>query len=212
MNTRPTYILLIIFLVIVGWFFWNKNNATNNPGSALPTQAVVPTLEYLFPADKGIVTSILIENNAGKAVALERVGAAWEFTMPLLGASDSSAVEAAATQLTALPVQTRLPNLTPADVGLTSPHFTLTVGFSDGSFVIALVGDETPTGGAYYVRKEDGSIVVISASGIDALTGMIDNPPLPLTATPIASPTPAPATETLQPTATLEAATATKSP
>lgn len=211
MNTSRTYILLIIFLALTGWYFWQKNDATNNPGSEIPTQEIVPTLEYLFPADDGIVTSILIENMDGKSVALERVGASWRLTQPYFGEADSGAVEAAASQLTALLVQTRLTNLDPAEVGLTSPRFTLTVGFSDGSFHIAFIGDETPTGGAYYVRKGDGDIVVISASGIDALTAMIEYLPVPPTAIPSATPTSAAVTETLQPNAP-EAATATKSP
>lgn len=212
MNTSRTYTLLIIFLALAGWYLWQKNEATNNPGSEVPTQEVVPTLEYLFPANQGLVTSILIENSDGKSVAFERVGAGWRVTLPIFSEADSGAVEAAASQLTALLVQTRLPNLDPAEAGLTSPRFTLTVGFSDGSFRIAFVGDETPTGGAYYVRKDDGSIVVIGARGLDALTGMIENLPVPPSAIPSASPTSAPVTETLQPTATLEAVTATKSP
>lgn len=212
MNTRPTYILLIIFLALVGWSLWQKNNATTNPESEVPTQAAAPTLEYLFPADQGIVTSMLIENSDGGSVALERVGASWRLTMPILGDADTGAVEAAASQLTALLVETRIPGLDPAEAGLTSPRFSLTIGFSDGSFRIALIGDETPTGGAYYVRKDDGGIVVISASAIDFLTSMIDNLPLPPTAIPTATPTSAPVTETLQPPATLESATATKTP
>lgn len=198
MNTSRTYILLIIFLAFAGWYLWQKNDATNNPVSEVPTQEVVPTLEYLFPANQGILTSMLIENSNGKSVALERVGAGWRLTQPLFGDADSGTVEAAASQLTSLLVQTHLPNLDPAEAGLTTPRFTLTVGFSDGSFQVAFVGDETPTGGAYYVRKDDGSIVVISASAIDVLTGMIETLPLPPTAA--------------IPSATLEAATATKSP
>ena len=46
------------------------------------------------------------------------------------------------------------------------------------------VGDITPTNSGYYVRKEDGSILVISKYGMESLLNLILYPPYEETPTP----------------------------
>jgi hypothetical protein len=69
------------------------------------------------------------------------------------------------------------------------------------------VGDATPTDSGYYVRKDDGSILVIDKYGMDALLNLVFYPPyedLPM-------PSPEPATETPIPAAS-STPTVTKTP
>jgi hypothetical protein len=113
-------------------------------------------------------------------------------------------VEEAASQVIALTILNRL-DLDPAVVGLKSPAYTITVGFSSGTVVIAEVGDVTPTESGYYVRKDDGSILVIDKYGMDALINLVLYPPYE------EPPTPSPETETPTPAAS-STPTVTKTP
>ena len=106
-----------------------------------------------------------------------------------------------------------LPIFSPKDVGLDAPEYKLSVKFTNGVERIAEIGVITPTENGYYVSI-DGKIVIVSKSAIDALIGLLTNPPYAETLTP--SPVPATATETPLPstpeTATATNATATPKP
>lgn len=211
MIKRSTWIVLAICLGLVGVFIYLQKSANTFPAPSPITPMPIPTMEYLFPAQEGVVTSILIENREGKSLGLERVNGAWAITKPFKAAAIQSSVEEAASQITALPVLDHL-DLKDADVGLTAPAYTITIRLSSGKTIAAQIGDETPTGSGYYVRKEGGPVLVVGKYGILALTGMLDAPPYVETPTP--SPTPVPLTETPARTATpvSETPTATKSP
>jgi hypothetical protein len=87
----------------------------------------------------------------------------------------------------------------------------LTVKFSSGVERKAQVGVVTPSEGGYYVQNEKGEVVIVSRDAVEALLGMLTNPPYMETLTPsptvTASPIPLPsstpepvATETATPT------------
>jgi hypothetical protein len=116
-------------------------------------------------------------------------------TQPFEAGADQGSVEAAASQVGALTVLSRL-ELDAAAAGLTSPAYTVTIGFSSGKVFVTEIGDATPTDTGYYVRKEDGSILVIDKYGMDALLNLLLYPPFLETPTP----SPVPPTETLSPT------------
>jgi hypothetical protein len=212
MFKRSTWITLAICLVLVGVVIYlQKSASTATPAPFPETPLAFPTMDYLFPANNAAVTSILIETKEGKSLKLERVKGVWKITKPFEAAADQSSVEQAASQVIALPILDRL-DLNTADVGLTTPAYTITIVLSSGQTLVAQIGDETPTGSGYYVRKEGGPVLVVDKYGILALTGMLDAPPYVETPTP--SPTPVPPTATLTPTGipVSETPTATKTP
>ena len=84
----------------------------------------------------------------------------------------------------------------------------ITAGFKGGGTMIVQVGDITPTNSGYYVRKEDGSILVISKYGMESLLNLILYPPYEETPTP----SPIPSTETPTPEAVTETPSVTKTP
>ena len=82
------------------------------------------------------------------------------------------------------------------------PEYVLTIKFTNGKERKAEVGVITPSEGGYYVRNEAGEILIVSRDSLDALLGMLTNPPF------AATPTPSPiATETPLPSPTPEAVT-----
>jgi hypothetical protein len=92
-------------------------------------------------------------------------------------------------------------------VGLEAPDYMLTVKFTSGVERIVDIGVVTPTESGYYVRDMDGKVIIVSRSAIDALLGLLDNPPY--LETPAPSPIPVGETQTLLPTQAVPAGTVT---
>lgn len=210
MIKRNTWLLLALFAALAGFAVYlnNKPETAAPKADATPSATVAP-VEFLFPAQEGVVTSLLIESREGEVVRVARGQDGWTLTRPLEAKADPGPMESAASQVTALTVVSRL-DLDPAVVGLKSPAYVITVGFSSGRSVRAEIGDETPTGTGYYVRKDDGSILVINKYGLDALLGLLHSPPYLETPTP--SPSPMPPTDTPTPPTVTETPTVTKTP
>jgi hypothetical protein len=211
MIKRSTWVWMVIFVALaaVAIYLQRMEDAVPSATSVEGTSSPVPTMSYLFPAEEGVVTSMLIEGRDGKIIGFERQGEVWAATTPIYAETIPGSVEAAASQVTALPIEKTL-DLDPSDVGLDSPAYTITIGFTSGKFIVVLVGDETPTGAGYYVRKDDGPVLVVNTYSLASLLDMLTQPPLvetptptpaPPTETPTITPTPA-ATETGTPTAT----------
>ncbi len=212
MFKRNTWFLLALFAALAGFaVYLNYKPETETPDAdATPPPTAAP-IEYLFPAQEEEPTSLLIESREGEAVRLERGENGWALTRPLAAEANQGSVEAAISQLAALSVVTRL-ELDPADVGLQSPAYTITVGFSSGRFIRARIGDETPTGTGYYVRKDEGNILVINKYGLDALLDMLKSPPYLASPTPSSLPTETPIPTVTETPLPAEPPTATKTP
>lgn len=212
MVKRSTWILMTLFVALAAVAIIMQRNEDTVP-STLPvegTSSPVPTRAYLFPAEEGVVTSLLIESRDGKIIGFERQGEGWAATTPYYAETVPGAVEAAASQVTALPIEKSL-DLDASAVGLNSPAFTITVGFTSGKFIIVQVGDETPTGTSYYARKGDGPVLVVSTYDLATILDMLSTPPLldtptptlvPPTETPASTFTPATVETNITPTAT----------
>ena len=213
MIKRSTLILIIIFVILAIAAIYLQKTGNSPAAGGTGTPAAIPTTDYVFSAQEGVVTSILIVSQDGKTLGLDRVNGVWKITKPFEADAVASSAEEAATQITALPILDTL-QLDNSAVGLDKPAYTITVKFSDGVTSTVQVGDQTPTGNGYYVRKEGGPVLVVSTSGISALTGILDAPPYVQTPTPSPTATETPtATATAIPTETpAETSTVTKTP
>jgi len=201
---RSTVIYLLLFLGMAGLYYFLNNR--EEPADIALTVAPEDVVSYLFNSSDGVPTSIRVESQAGEVVELARnADNAWALTLPFEASAEQGASEAAASQITTIRITDRLPNISPKDVGLDAPQYKLTVKFTNEVERIAEIGVVTPTENGYYIGI-DGEIVIVSKSSIDALIGLLINPPYAETLTP--SPIPATATETPLPP-TPEIATAT---
>ncbi len=208
MIKRNTWVMLVLFVALVGFALYQRYTPGFLAAQATPSPTVEPA-EFLFPADQGVVMALTLESREGERVRAVRQENGWRLTAPIEAAAQAGSVEAAVSQVTALSVVTRVEGLNPAEAGLESPTYTLTVEFSNGQTLTAWIGDVTPIGNGYYARKNDGSIVVIRKYSVDALLSLLESPPyaetptpspLPPTETPVQ--TPAVSTETPLPTST----------
>ena len=181
---RSTVVIFLLFLVAAGAYYYLNNRP--EPVDTEPTATPEPTVEvaYLFPAEAGAPTRIRLEAQTGEVVELARDAEnAWVMKLPSEGAADQGSAEAASSQITTIRISDRIPNLEPTAVGLDDPAYILTVAFKNDGERTVEVGVVTPTESGYYVRM-DNEIVIVSRSAIDALIGLLTNPPYAETPTP----------------------------
>lgn len=199
-----TVVYIVLLLLLVGAYYYLNNR--EQPADIELTVTVEPGLEvgqeYLFTAEEGTPSSLRIESKSGETVEIARgEDNAWALTQPIEAKAEQGAAEAAATQVTTMRIIDTVPDVDPKIVGLEDPEYVLTVKFTGGGERTVDVGVITPTESGYYVRDAAGKVVIVSRSAIDALLGLLTNPPYLATLTP-APPSPetgAPASETATP-------------
>ena len=198
MIRTSTVVYLVLLLALVGAYFYLRNRGE-------PAADIELTLEpetevsYLFSAEEGTPSKIRVEKASGETVELARNAEnAWALIEPTEAAANQGAAEAIASQATTMRILDTIPEVDPEIVGLDNPEYELNVGFTGGSEKTIGIGIVTPTEGGYYVRDSDGQIVIVSRSAVDALIGLLENPPYletpspnPIESTP-ASPTATP--------------------
>jgi len=199
-----TVVYIVLLLLLVGAYYYLNNR--EQPAEIELTVTVEPGAEvgeaYLITAEEGTLSSIRIESKSGDTVEIARgEDNAWALTQPIEAKAEQGAAEAAATQVTTMRIIDTVPDVDPKIVGLEDPEYVLTVKFAGGGERTVDVGVITPTESGYYVRDAADKIVIVSRSAIDALLGLLTNPPYLETLTP-APPSPeagAPASETATP-------------
>ena len=199
MIRRSTVVYIVLLLALAGTYYYLNHRAkpadiaiTAEPGAEV-TQA------DLFPAADGTPSSIRIESKAGQTVELARdANSAWTLTQPIEAKAEQGAAEAAASQISTMSILDTVPDIDPKIVGLETPEYVLTVKFTNGVERTVDIGVITPTESGYYVRDAAGKVIIVSRSAIDALLGLLDNPPYLETLTP----SPLSPAETLTPPAT----------
>ena len=183
---RPTVIFLLLFLVLAGAYYFLNNR--EEPEDITLTLEPTTDVRYLFTAEDGLPTSIRIESKAGDVVEVARdADNAWALVQPIEAPADQAAAEAAASQVTTMQILDTIPDVDPEIVGLTDPEYTMTINFTSEVERKVEIGVITPTESGYYARDTNGDIVIISRSSVDALLGLLTNPPYSGTPTPEAA-------------------------
>ncbi len=191
---RPTVIFLLLFLALAVTYYYLNNR--EQPADISVTVEPTTEVRYLFTAEDGLPTSIRIESKVGGVVEVARDAEnAWAVIQPIEAQADQASAEAAASQVTTMQILDTIPEVDPEIVGLTDPEYTMTINFSSDVERKVNIGVVTPTESGYYVRNTNGDIVIISRSSVDALLGLLTNPPYSETPTPEAL-TPSNATPT----------------
>ncbi|MEJ5241131.1 MAG: DUF4340 domain-containing protein [Anaerolineales bacterium] len=185
MIRRSTWILLLVFVAMVGLGWYLNARKQTAAAQATPTAGT----EYLLPSDAGIVTALKIEGKDSLIEIQRNAENKWEIKAPNPAEADQGLVEAGITQLSALRVLGRV-EIDLELVNLKTPDYKVSVTYSDGKTYTFEVGAVTPINTGYYVRKSDGTVVVVSKVGLDSLLKLLTNPPYLATPTPTITPTP----------------------
>ena len=180
---QSTVIYLVLFLLVIGAYYYLNNR--EQPADIALTLEPTAEVSYLFAAEDGLPTSIRIESKAGNTVEVARNAEnAWELILPSEATADQASAEAAASQVTTMQILDRLPDIDPEIVGLTDAEYNIFVKFTSGGERNVKIGVITPTESGYYVQNTDGETVIVSKSSVDALLGLLNNPPYLETPTP----------------------------
>jgi hypothetical protein len=191
-----TWIAVLLLIGLIGLTFYLKNKKEKDIiASATP----ISTPVALFSAEDGAVSSIEIKPAEGEAVKVARnTENAWAVEMPIVAEADQGMAEAAATQVSALQVLSQIENANPEIFGLKNPAFVIALEFKSGNKHTLEVGDATPTNSGFYVRLDNGRIIIANLDGISSLLQLVNFPPYLNTP----APTALPSTPTAVPVAT----------
>lgn len=188
MIRRPTWILLALFVVVLG-AAWLWQRSQTNKVKEEPTATPAPMLLEL---DTTTIRDLKIVDAQGKQLYLRKIGAGtWIMTEPERQNVDYEKVNPVVDQLGSAEVLNVL-STPPAQeqTGLDKPGYVVTITDQTGKNYVIEIGSETPTQSGYYVRK-DGAVYVADKIGIDSLVDLLKNPPVaPPTATSTGLPAP----------------------
>jgi hypothetical protein len=194
MVRRSTWMVVIVFALLLAGAFWQRQRLANAPAAATPTGSAPDVI--LFP-DYASITALRVDHTGGQTIAATRdAQGQWQLQQPP-APTDSAALEAAVNQLGQLTPQSSLLNPpTLQAMGLDAPAYRLQADYSDGRQILLSVGKKSPVGGAYYVLLNGKDIYVVSSYGLEMVLNLAENPPVVATptgaATPVSSPNPNP--------------------
>lgn len=181
-----TWIAVLLLIALIGLTFFLKSEKGK---SILADATPISTPVALFSAEDGGVSSIEIKPAEGESVKVARNAEnVWAMEMPITAEADQGLAEAAATQVSALQVLSQIENANPEIFGLKNPAFVIALEFQSGSKHTLEVGDATPTNNGFYVRLENGRIMIANQDGISSLLQLVYSPPYLNTPTPTALP------------------------
>lgn len=198
MIRKTTWVVLAIFVVLVGVYWYVQRQAKSEAQATTPT----PSSQPVFVTDFGTVQAVRLEDSSGKVVAIEKDDQGnWNLTEPTAEIADQDQASTIVSQVTNLRSLAIIDNPPGNDViGLDTPAYTITIKTVDGGQQIATVGSLTPTSSGYYVKPEGGPLMVVTKTGVDGLFAHLDNPPYP--PTPTVEPSTIPAEDTPEPSST----------
>jgi hypothetical protein len=193
MIRKPTLFLLAFLVILLGvtWYL-------ARPKKVDTTLVAIPTPGKLLPGlASENMTGLDFKYNNGLAVSLTQQNQTWSVNEPVVNNLTQGNIQEILTQLLDLSILIDLGTPPPvADLGLTTPSFTVTIS-SDKGYVLK-VGDTTPTGGGYYVQVNQDKPYIVSKTGLDRIAELFisaQNTPTPTPITPIPTQeTPTPAT------------------
>jgi hypothetical protein len=181
MIRRSTWIILLVFLAILGGGLYFQKYQSDKQAQVTPTAEI----ELLFPGvDKSQVTAFEINDFLErKLVVAKDQSGSWAVAGYTAADTDPTGIDAMLTQITSLSVMSDLEAAPALDVmGLTTPAYVFKVTSQDGQQKTVYIGKLTPTKRGYYVRLEDGNPIVVGKYAVDNLINLLDKPPI---ATPV---------------------------
>jgi hypothetical protein len=203
-----TWLTILVFAALIGLAFFLNNQKAKQTAETTPTPG--PGSLPLFASTEGLPNDIKIESAIGQTVEVARNSSGeWVLKSPTEAAADQASAQAAATQVQALHIVLSSVDLGLDILGLDKPAYTITITFTGGQTHKLTVGAVTPIQTGYYAQLDGGKPQVVDKEGLDALLGLLSNPPYAATPTPLASSTPEP---TLTPAAGTGTAPVTETP
>ncbi len=151
MIRRSTWIILLIFLAILGGGLYFQKYQSEKQAQVTPTAEI----ELLFPGvEKSQVTAFEIDDSQEKKlVAAKDQSGGWAVAGYTAADTDPTGIDGMLMQITSLSVVSDLDPAPALDIiGLTMPAYRFKVSFQDGKQKTVYIGKLTPTKSGYYAR------------------------------------------------------------
>lgn len=170
MVRRQTWVLLVVFVVLLGVVFYLQKNP-----QAIKSADITPSptaqLSLLPGLKEQDINFVELKDSRGNTVQISKGSDGKWVLMPENKPVDTGK----AGELTAQIVDTHILSTLPADFalgasGLNKPTQVITVGSIQGKKMAIKIGSATPTGSGYYVQVDNGTPTVIDSAVVDTLT------------------------------------------
>jgi len=171
---RSTWIILAIFILILGFVVYWRRSGRGEEVIATPTPE-----SRLLNINSDDMREITIQGSDQKMVGFTRnEQGQWVFLDPEATIDESVDVVSSLSQLVQLRVLNTFNTAPKAEItALADPMYVVTISLADGTKRRLLVGAATPTGTGYYVQADDGPVNVVSKSELDPIIYLYLEPP-----------------------------------
>lgn len=206
---RSTQIMVVLFVLMGALTYYTSqpDNLITKAFAPTPTKTEEPR-KQVIGIEKPAAILLGIRNSENRQIMITNLNGVWMVTD---GYTDMASQEAAGAVIDGLRQLNVMSEIgTPTDLkqfGLEQPAYKVNIGYEDKTVQEFQIGNLTPTGLGYYVRMDDGNVVVVNKYSIETLTGVFNQPLFMFTATPSPLPTNTPTETPIPPTPTATAAT-----
>ena len=186
MVRRTTWIVLLVFGLLV-LFAWLLPRLQSNNAEGTAPASPTATVARLYDLTASQVDEINIVNSSGDTIEFTRDPEAKSWVIKDLPAeqADSPKIESVSTQLLSLQAIDTLTQPPPLDsIGLVNPAYTITMVTTDGKQIATYVGSISAIGTGYYMRVNNGPVVIVDNVIMDDVLKLLKDPPVMATPTP----------------------------
>ena len=168
-GNRNTWFFLALLAVLLALIFYaGKREVPFVEGESPPVQ------KFLFAEKKSSILALEIETVEFRLSLQRDVDGLWGAVEPEGATVQQGMVEAALSQLRALPLLAENLSLSPTDVGIGSQAPITRVRFAEEGESAFRVGDPTPSGRGYYVQYNEEKIGIVAKDSLDAFFRLLD--------------------------------------
>ena len=163
MRVSGLVIAAVLLAALSGLLWWSNKTEKEKEGKPTPPSADAPKILDL---KEDTLARIEIAKKGEKPLILEKADNNWKLTAPQPLAADQDAVRSVVSTVTSLD-SNRIVEEKAADLtayGLNAPSVEISIGQKGGTTKKLLIGDETPTGGNFFVKLADDPRVLTIAS------------------------------------------------
>ncbi|HTZ48052.1 MAG TPA: DUF4340 domain-containing protein [Verrucomicrobiae bacterium] len=154
MKLKGLLIACLVLAALLGALYWSNHHPADAGSSTKASTDVAPRILSLATPD---ITGLTIQDKGQPAVTLTRDNSGqWQITAPQPLAADQDAVSSLLAALSPLNAERLLEDKVsnPASYGLSAPAVQIDVALKNNKAKKVLIGDQTPSGNAFYAMLE----------------------------------------------------------
>jgi hypothetical protein len=169
MIRKQTWILLAIFIILLGAAFYLRKNPLPEKSEVTPSPTAQARLLEGWQSSDIVWLSVTKGNNPAVQAAQDASGR-WMLNEEQPTVVEPGKIEAVQAEIAEALIQASLPaNYDLAAVGLDVPTAVISIRNAAGKEVHIQVGTSTPTGTGYYLQVDQQAPVVVSKGAVDSI-------------------------------------------